>query len=176
VRGAAFALVALVCLSGCHWGLAGVVVGAVFLPGPYHAETLARDLGPHAVRTLGCLDVGFAITTSNDRETLDVHVGNRCAHPEALDLSKLAIRGVDGRGEPQKIALRDPRREIAELHVGGSQRGKERFRLVSNSNFVPRRICLDVDRIAPDAPAARPAAICFEPVDDGWRASNGEHS
>jgi hypothetical protein len=160
-------------LGGCHWGLMGVLLLGATSPGPYRSETLAKELGPQSVRTIGCLDVGLVVF---DRaiadsvlmeEMLDFHVGNRCGYPEAIDLRKLVIRGqvtlpshwANDPASKTDVALWDPRHEIRELNVGGAERGSERIRL-DGAHFV-ERLCFDFDRIAPDVPEARPAEMCF---------------
>lgn len=147
--------------SGCHVGLLGAAFGAAYDRSPYQQETLARELGPQAARTLGCLDVGFAIASEAQGPLLDAHVGNRCGHPEPLDLTKLVIVSRDRDGQRGNLALWDPRREIVPLQVGGAERGREKIRLTGASWDVSQ-ICLHVEGIAPDAPESRPAPICFE--------------
>jgi hypothetical protein len=160
------------CIGGCHWGLLGLVMGSSSAHGPYQAEQLAKDLGPGSVRTLGCLDVGFVPFVRDRVELLDLHIGNRCTHPEQLDVAQLKITGVDIRSERELVKLNDPRREIVPLHVGGAEAGVERLRLNATRFLV--RLCFDLDGIAPDAPEARPAPICFERLEgDRWRPTTG---
>jgi hypothetical protein len=168
----AVALVGVLALSasGCHVGLLGAAFGAAYDRSPYQPETIARELGPQAARTLGCLDVGFAISSEAQGPLLDAHVGNRCGHPEALDLAKLVIGARHRDGERGKLALWDPRREIVPLQIGGAERGREKIRLTGASSDVSQ-ICLHVEGIAPDAPESRPAPICFERGETGaWLA------
>jgi hypothetical protein len=189
---AALSLAPLI-LGGCHWGLVGVMLLGGTAPLPYHAESLAKELGPQSVRTLGCLDVGVVVfdrladsnPSSNStftHEMLDFHVGNRCSYPEAIDLRKLVIRGertvpahwaeIDPANRDHvgkiDIALWDPRSEIRELSVGGSERGRERIRL--DGAHSAERICFNFERIAPDAPEARPAEMCFVRKGYAWEA------
>jgi len=132
-------------------------MGVVFLggraDGPYRAGTLAEELGPERTRTLGCLDLALAM----DADLLDVHVGNRCGHPEVFDLSKVAIDADPSRD----VSLDDPRSEIVPLHVGGAERGHERVRLVGA--WGASRLCFRLEGVAPDAPDAHPSPICIVP-------------
>lgn len=157
-------------VMGCHVGMALAVAGSALDQPPYRAETIAAELGPSSVRTIGCLDVGLAIYERDHRELVDVHVGNRCGHPESLDLGKLAIQGVDTAGRPRLITLHDPRNEIIPLHVGAAEKGRERFRMENAHDLT--RLCFDLEAIAPDAPAARPAPLCFE-RHTGWLPARG---
>ncbi len=149
--------------SGCHWGLLGTAIGASGADGPYVPGRIAEELGSARVRTLGCLDVGIA--PIGDRiGIVDVHVGNRCTHPERIDVAKMV---VTSEGE-KPIALFDPRREIVRLHVGGAERGLERIRF--EGMYGTRRLCFDLGAIAPDAPEARPLSMCFRRDVGMWLA------
>ena len=156
---------------GCHVGLLMAAAGTAIDQGPYRPETMTAELGARSMRTLGCLDVGFALHERDARDLLDVHIGNRCGHPEELDLRRLTIRGVDGAGQTRAVALHDPHGEIRSFHVGGSEQGKERLR-VENARDL-ERLCFDVEHIAPDAPAAGPVPLCFDRR-RGWRPSGGD--
>jgi hypothetical protein len=160
---------ALAALSsgGCHMGLAGVIIGASDAKPAYTSGAVAADLGPSAVRTLACLDVGFAI--SGPRPLLEMHVGNRCVHAERLDLARLAIRATGEDGAERTVSLVDPRQEIVPVHVGALERGHERIPLSGLGDVT--RICFDVAAVATDAPDARPLPICLERQADGWGAS-----
>jgi hypothetical protein len=166
---ASVVFVALV-TSGCHIGLFMVAAGAALDQGPYRAETLATELGGESVRTLGCLDVGLALYEREGDKLVDLHVGNRCSHPEALDMRRAVIRGVDEQGEQRTVTLYDPRNEVVRMHVGGSEKGRERLRLENVVGLAG--LCFDLSGIAPDAPAARPSPVCFERK-NGWKASAG---
>jgi hypothetical protein len=155
--------------TGCHVGLFVLVGAASDAQRPYVPEAIAREVGPSRVRTLGCLDVGLVPFERGGSALVDVHVGNRCGYPEALDLRGLVIRGRDAAGDDHDVALVDPRSEIGLVHVGGADRGHERIRLEGAASSV--RLCFHLERINPDAPAARPAPLCFERSDDGWRSS-----
>jgi hypothetical protein len=160
--------------GGCHLGLAMLIAGGATAKGPYQAEALAAELGPGSVRTIGCLDVGLVVHERDGSELLDLHVGNRCIHPEELDVARLAMRGVDAQGNARAVVLSDPRKEIARLHVGGAEKGRERLRLEGADGV--ERLCFDLEAIAPDAPAARPAPLCFERRADGWRPTERGHA
>jgi hypothetical protein len=147
-------------------GLLGMLAGARSAEGPYRGGILAASLGPDSVRTLGCLDVGFVVEQEGG-ELLDVYLGNRCVHSEALDLSKLILE-ASYENHRRWAALDDPRHEIVLLHVGGSERGKERIRI---RQWGIDRLCLHVDEIAPDAHEARPAPVCFRRGSAGWVAT-----
>ena len=147
-------------LVGCHVGLLMAAAGTAIDQGPYRAETMTAELGASSMRTLGCLDVGLALHERDARDLLDVHIGNRCGHPEALDLRRLTIRGVDGDGQSRTITLYDPHGEILPFHVGGAERGRERLRVENARDLT--RLCFDLENIAPDAPAARPLPLCFD--------------
>lgn len=167
-------LVAIALLSsttaGCHWGMVGLLKYGSEAQGPYRAETIANELGPRSVRTLGCLDIGLEVFADETSDLLDVHLGNRCLDSEILDLRKLAIRGTDERGEAERdVAIRDPKNEIVPLHVGAAERGEEHFRL--DNSLRSARLCFDLTRIAPDAPEARPERICFERRAPAWVAT-----
>lgn len=164
------ALVAFTSLAGCHVGLLMATAGSAVDQGPYRAEAIAGELGPASVRTLGCLDVGLALHERHHQQLLDVHVGNRCGHPEAFDLRALAIHGSDSAGRARSVTLYDPHREIAPMHVGGAEHGRERLRLEDAQDLT--RLCFGLERIAPDAPAARPTPVCFDRA-SGWRPSTG---
>jgi hypothetical protein len=155
-------------LGGCHMGLLGLVSGGAAARGPYLPETIAREIGPASMRTIGCLDVGLVPFQRDGRELVDLHVGNRCGHPEALDMRRVVIRGYSESGASLDVTLSDPRGEIDLLHVGGSEQARERIGLENGA--AARRLCFHVDRIAPDAPSARPAPLCFDrTTGDAWR-------
>jgi hypothetical protein len=157
--------------TGCHMGFLGAVAGSAFDQGPYLPRTLADELGSPSVRTLGCLDVGLDVRGTRGGETLDVHVGNRCGHPERFDLKKLAVHAVDESGREREVTLRDPRSEVVIRHVGGAEHGRERFRLDVEGGLSPlRRMCFDLGSVAPDSREARPAPLCFDRDDTAWRA------
>ena len=153
-------LSALAGATGCHVGAMLAITHSALDQGPYRAETLAAELGPGSVRTLGCLDLGIVLYERNGKDLVDVHVGNRCGYPERLDLGKLAIRGTDPAGNTREVSLYDPKGEVVPLHVGGAQRGRERFRIDDARDM--RTVCFDLDRAAPDAPAAHPPPLCFD--------------
>ena len=167
------AFVALTTLSGCHIGFLGVI-GAGMANGPYAPETIAKELGPQAARTMGCLDVGFVPHERGGQQLLDFHVGNRCPEPIAVDLRGvvLAAETADGRQVPVK--LHDPRTELVVVHIGASERGRERLR-IDGAGEVLDRLCLDVQRLAPDAPSSHPPALCFRREASGqWQATGGD--
>ena len=153
--------------SGCHMGLAGVIIGARDAKPPYASGAIASDLGPGAVRTLACLDVGLAI--SAPRPLLEMHVGNRCVHAERFDLGRLVIHATGEDGAERPVALVDPRQEIVPMHVGPLERGHERIALSGLDDVT--RICFDITAVATDAPHARPPAICLDRGAGGWQAS-----
>jgi hypothetical protein len=167
-------------MGGCHMGLAGLALGASYSPGPYQPGEVAQSVGPDSVRTLACLDVGFAIDEDGG-PLLDTHVGNRCVHPEPFDLGRLVIRGKDSSGSERVVRLVDPRQEIERLHVGALERARERVRLDGLTADVIE-VCFDVTEVAPDAPHARPLPMCLRRGLEGWqaepkeRSAEGEHS
>ncbi|WP_394829487.1 hypothetical protein [Pendulispora albinea] len=129
---------------------------------PYLQGRLAEELAPAAVRNLGCLDVGFAVTRRPEGGLLDLHVGNHCKEPHPLDLTKLRIGTTQADGRAVSVVLHDPRHEIEKLDVGGCTRGHEQIRLdVGEGAELGPEVCLDVSAIAPDAPHAHPAPICL---------------
>jgi|GEM_PF-7002664 len=158
-------------IAGCHVGLLALASSAPDAQGPYLAGTLARELGPPAVRTLGCLDVAVTPITRRGEDLLRLHVGNRCTHPEALDLAKLRMVAEDAEGRRLDPTLEDPRREIVRLHVGGSERGHELVRVLGLTRAS--RVCFAMEAIAPDAPEAVPSATCFARSRDGWLTVEG---
>lgn len=160
------ALTTLTTLTGCHMGLLGVVMSAED-QGPYLPETLSLELGEGHVRTLGCLDVGFVMHERRERDLLDLHVGNRCTHPEALDVRRLTIRGVGEEGASRSIVISDPRGEIQRYHVGGSERGRER--LLLEGAHALARVCFHLEGITPDVPSARPLPLCLDRVGGAWK-------
>lgn len=170
------AAMAVVCASalvasGCHVGLVGAAIGSAGANGPYQAASLASILDPKAVRTLGCLDLGLDVFDADVGPIVDVYLGNRCGHPEALDLRELVIRGTRA-AEPdseRRVTLRDPRGEIVRLSVGGSEAGRERIRI--DNVGASDRLCFDVDRVAPDAPDSHPAPVCFDRDGHTWKAA-----
>jgi hypothetical protein len=160
--GKAFAVL-LATTLGCHVGLVGVLAGSATKHGPYRGNELITELGPDSVRTLGCIDIGFRVQHREEKgEHLDVHFGNRCAHPEAVDLKKASLTAFDLDGNPVGVSLSDPRNEIAELHVGAAERGEEIVRLDKAEAKPLGRICFDLKMVAPDAPDARPDPFCIE--------------
>lgn len=149
---------------GCHMGLVGMVAGTSYSNGVYRADTIAHELGEPSVRTLGCLDVGLAIIDRDKAEDygtslIELHVGNRCNHPEALDFAQIRIEGSDPHGDRRIVTLDDPRREIVKLHVGAGERGKEKIRMNTSAGLV--QLTFDLDRIAPDAKNVHPAPVSF---------------
>lgn len=157
-------------LTGCHFGLAMLVFNNS--KPPYRAEEIATELGPAAVRTMGCLDVGLEVFEGGQAEStvgtmVDVHLGNRCGYPEELDLRRIEILATTSQNKVGRARLDDPRAEVTSLHVGGSERGRERFRLVL-SLADAERLCFDVEKIAPEAPEARPRPICFLRRENIW--------
>lgn len=164
-------LVASVGLGGCHWGLLGVTVGGGYARGPYEPNAIASELGPMRVRTLGCLDVGLA--PLGDRSDLvDVHVGNRCTHPERIDVARLGIQMDRGDGVEQPASVYDPHGEVVVLHVGGAERGRERLRIDGMGRA--QRVCFSLGAIAPDAPDARPSPMCFRRGTGEWIFDGGQ--
>jgi hypothetical protein len=162
---AARAFIVLLAMNvlGCHIGLAAVIAGSAQSHAPYRGNELSTELGPESVRTLGCLDIGFRVQHREEKgEHLAVHLGNRCAHPEAIDLKKASLTAFDLDGNPVRVWLSDPRNEIAELHVGGAERGAEIVRLEKAEAKSLARICFDLKMVAPDAPDARPEPFCIE--------------
>jgi hypothetical protein len=163
---------ALLSTTGCHVALLGLIGGAKDADGPYEAGTIAAELGPAAVRTLACLDVGLALTDmrSDTRSDtlLEMHVGNRCIHAEPFDLAQLVMRGKDASGNERVVSLVDPRHEIVHLHVGALERGHERIRLSALDHL--EQLCFELGSIAPDAPEARPLPLCLDRGLDGWHA------
>lgn len=153
--------------TGCHVGLAGLVVGASGANGPYQAGAIAADLGPAAVRTLACLDVGLAIRGDGSDALLEMYVGNRCVHAEPFDLERLVIRGKDAAGVERPVYLVDPRNEIVRAHVGALERGHERIHLRSLDQLD--QLCFELAAVAPDAPEARPLPLCLEWHVGAWR-------
>jgi hypothetical protein len=160
-------LIVLVFVPGCHFGLGGLLSEGSRAKGPYVADALGRELGAGAVRTLGCLDVGVLPFERADRELVDVHFGNRCGHREAIDLGALSIRGTYEGDIEEEVLFADPRSEIEPVHIGGAERAFERIRL--DRARLARRLCFDLGRIAPGAPAARPAPLCFDRTGNEWR-------
>lgn len=152
--------------TGCHMALAGLILGAKNANPPYEAGALAGDLGPGAVRTLACLDVGLAISGIGNDALLDMHVGNHCVHAEPFDFERLVLRGTGFAGEVQPVRLRDPRHEIVRIHVGALERGHERIRISDLERIS--QICFELDAVAPDAPDARPLPLCLDRHLDGW--------
>lgn len=136
----------------------GMLAGTTGSPGFYRAGTIGSELGGASVRTIGCLDVGLALVERPDASLLQLDVGNRCSHPEALDFAMIRIDGVRADGERRVVALQDPRHEIVPLHVGAGERGKELVR-IDSGDLV--RLSFDVDAIAPDTPHAHPASMHF---------------
>jgi hypothetical protein len=160
-----FAILVLALSSaGCQIGLLGVVAGAADSNGVYRPGTIAHELGDGSVRTLGCLDVGLRVIDrdaawDNGTSLIELHVGNRCGHPEALDFSKIRIEGTGPDGEIRTVALDDPRSEIVRLEVGPGERGKEKVRMNTSVGLV--QLSFDLAEIAPDAPHSRPAPLAF---------------
>ena len=165
VRACIVALAAL-SSSGCHLGLAGLVLGASDAQAPYQSGAIAAELGSAAVRTLACLDVGLAI--HEQRSLLELDVGNRCVHGEPFDMGRVVIHATDAEGAERTVSFVDPRHEIVRLHVGAMERGHERIRL--EGLYDVARICFDLTAVATDAPDARPPPICLGRNLEGWHA------
>jgi hypothetical protein len=167
---------------GCHMGFLGLVFGVDTGPPPYIGETLASELGRASVRTLGCVDIGLApmdragATLAERGELVDIHLGNRCSHPEVVDLTRLRIRGrdadadADADGAEHEIGLYDPHNEIVPLHIGGAERGVERVRLSVDPNLHLGRLMFMLDGVAPGAPTATATPLCFEHKAGAWSA------
>ncbi|MBX3232034.1 MAG: hypothetical protein KIT84_20035 [Labilithrix sp.] len=153
-------------LAGCHFGALLLVSNAASARGPYRPESLARELGAGSVRTIGCLDVGLVPFRRDGGDLVDLHVGNRCGYPEALDMRRTVITGYSDTGAPFDVAFSDPRGEIELLHLGGADHARERIRL--DRAGAARRLCFDLERIDPDAPAARPRPLCFARNGGAW--------
>jgi hypothetical protein len=152
--------------SGCQVaGLLGVVFGGIATGRPYEPGEIATRLGPAAMRTLGCLDVGVAIAT---QPLLEVYVGNRCNHPERFDLSKVTIQATDEGSKRRFVSLVDPRAEIHLLHVSARERGHERVLLTDLD--AADRLCFDLGDTAPEAPHADSAPLCLDRQPEGWTA------
>lgn len=158
---------ALPLLGGCHFGALMLLAEGPRAKRPYHAETLVEELGPRSVRTIGCLDVGLVPFTRSGRDQVDLHIGNRCGYPEAIDLRAAVITGYSETGTPVDVAFHDPRHEIVLLHLGGAERGYERLALEQSPGNA-RRLCFDLSRIDPDARAAEPTPICFDLSGGSW--------
>ncbi len=165
------------------WPLLAVVsLASACGPAGYRANGIASagDVAPAAVRTLGCLDVGFALSDASAAASasdwsgmtaaparplpiLLVRVGNRCPRPAAFDLSKARVvaHGIDG--SSRRLVLIDPRAEIVPLHVDAYAQGREKVRLGDTITAAPvSKICVHVDAIAPDAPGTSAPPVCFE--------------
>ena len=141
-------------------GLLGMLAASSKGPGLYVGGTIGQELGDAAVRTVGCLDVGLALVERDPaQDLLQLHVGTRCNHPEALDFARVRIEAEGLDGSAREVKLEDPRGEIVMLHVGPGERGKELVRLNGAAGVV--RISFDVNAIAPDVPQAHPAPVRF---------------
>ena len=140
-------------------GLAAVIAGSATSPPAYRGNDLARELGPGHVRTLGCIDVGLKVEERPKGEHLELLLGNRCAHPEAIDMRRARITGYDFEGNALDVALSDPRGEIEELHLGAAERAREIIRLERARRL--KKICFDLKKVAPDADDARPDPLCL---------------
>ena len=156
-------LILIAALPGCH---AAAIVGAALDHGRYDSAALEKKIGKRAVRTFGCVDVGFAVERRETGDVVDVHVGNRCERSEPLDLGRMIVRATDSRGNEVDAALRDPKGEVRLLHIGAAEHGRERFRL--DTQRWPARLCFDVNAVAPSVRRTTDP-VCFENHDDGWR-------
>lgn len=129
---------------------------------------------PHAaIRTNGCLDLGFAIEgpiVSTSREgRLTVRVGNRCGRGVPFDLRRLSIVALHG-DAPGKVALDDPRHEIEELHVAPYVEAAIRLRVVAEHGSLASHVCIDASAVVTDAPQAPTPPVCFVQAGHRWRA------
>src|SRR5260370_26233802 len=99
----------------------------------YVATHPTFDIPPAAVRQLGCLDVGLALGRDpripDDALLLDVHLGNRCTHPEAFDFTAMIIEARDADGNVAAMRFYDPRNELGPRTVDASVEALERLRL-----------------------------------------------
>lgn len=129
-----------------------------YVPGTVPASVTE---GRRATRTIGCLDVGLVLA-----QKLDVHVGNRCSHPEPFDLKAMAIVARDEEQRLVSATLHDPRGEVAPLSVDAATHGRERFQF--HVDEQARSICFDLRNVNRDAPEARPEPICFTRQDARW--------
>lgn len=173
-RGRLFALAAGVALAGCTpyaWGRA---------PTRYDRDAFAHD---QAVRDLGCVILGFSLDRESSLTTdqsllLDVSIQNRCVRDEPLDLSGLSLHGYDESGASRSVSVYDPRHEIGAMRVDAQTEGTERLRIdVSGGLNATKTICIDLERVSPDAARLRQPRLClYAPVPEPEGAAVEEES
>jgi hypothetical protein len=133
-----------------------------YVPGTVPASV---NDGRRAVRTIGCLDVGLVLVP----DRLDIHLGNRCSHPEPFDLKQMRITATDASGAVVSHELKDPRSEVQPLQVDASTRGRERFFFGVSGEAT--KVCFDLRGVNSNASEARPEPICFTRDDTRWMVS-----
>jgi hypothetical protein len=124
-------------------------------------------------RTLGCVDLAVALGSDPrlppSSLLLSLRGGNRCAHPEPLDVAAMSLVGRDARGARWLLFVSDPRGEIVPMHLDASTRFTENIELASNAPADALvSVCIQLAGVARDAPDARPEPICFRRTAEGW--------
>ncbi len=135
----------------------------------YQARSILHegDIDARAMRTLGCVDVGFGLRfVGNEAPMLRTRFGNRCPEPVVFDLTRVRIVGHSGHSGTDKtraLAFDDPRAEVVTLHLDGVTEGMEKLRLVDDGKAggALDAICIHVDELVPEAPDTHAGPVCF---------------
>ncbi|MBS2020341.1 MAG: hypothetical protein JST00_46215 [Deltaproteobacteria bacterium] len=146
----------------------------------YRPGSLLRtpDSPTRAARQRGCVDI--AVTLADDARVdkpsalLVYSFGNRCSHPELLDLRRVVVTGETPEGERIALAPHDP---SGNLHVDlleADADGKEIVRYdvrkdrdgEAREGLAFAKICVDLRRVV-EEPAER-SELCLAPPGDTY--------
>jgi hypothetical protein len=157
----------LLTVAAMRWGslLLLVLSGCGLLrtnsPAPLTSDA---DVDARAIRTMGALQVAFALRWSGaTAPLLTLWVRNSGREKIPIDVSRLRVVGYVN-GASRVLQLDDPRGELDPVHIEPGAVGKERIRLVDHKSASGEltRVCID------PAPMVKAAAVpvCFVPDGD----------
>lgn len=140
-------------------------------PRPLTAES---DVDPRAVRTVGAVDVAFALRyvgAHDGAPMLTIWLRNAGVEPVALDFGRLRVIGYAGASK-RALQLQDPRGEIERVHIDAGARGREKVRLTDvRGKGDLDRVCLDVSLVFVEQAGVVPPT-CFVPgPNTAWEAT-----
>lgn len=125
-------------------GLAGCVT---YKPGAFaHGMTVFTG----TKTTIGCLDIAVDRREDHDQSAvLSYKFGNRCEHPQVVDLGGLNVVGRDAAGAEYALRPFDPKAQIRPMPVDAGLIGGEAIAYVADANVGVElvQICVDAGSI-----------------------------